>query len=47
MNPLEREILGLDDWKLTRIIHPESAIGRAAKRGLDLARKTKQKLVQG
>jgi len=46
MSPLEREILGLNDWKITRIIHPESPIGQVAKHSLDLARKTKQRLLQ-
>ena len=46
MTPLEREILGLDDWKISRIIHPNSVIGRTAKRGLAVMLSTKQKLRQ-
>jgi ectoine hydroxylase-related dioxygenase (phytanoyl-CoA dioxygenase family) len=46
MNPLEREILGLNDWKITRIINPHSPLGRALKRGLDQLRTTKQRLTQ-
>ena len=46
MNPLEREILGLNDWKITRIINPNSRLGRTAKQGLDWILTTKQKLTQ-
>ena len=46
MNPLEREILGLDDWKITRLIPPSSFLGRALKRSFDQVLTTKQRLTQ-
>lgn len=46
MNSREREILGLNDWKITRIIHPASLIGRSAKRGLDALQTAKQRVLQ-